>query len=70
MGEEVALTYRRENSLPPSSCEGDPAPSLALPAVARPLAPRPLVPAKEDLSGLPVEDSMGELLAVEEFERG
>lgn len=66
---QVVKPYRLGKNLPPNSCEGEPAPSLDVPA-AEPAAPKVLVLPKEDLKGLCAPDSIGELLAVDEPERG
>lgn len=52
----------------PSSCDGEPAPDRVFPAIL----PAGFIPpaAKGDLAALPAEASVGEVLAVDEPERG
>lgn len=64
----ASFTYRFEYSRPPSSCDGDPAPNRELL-----VAPMPLAEAgfpNGDRTALPAGASIGEVLAVEEPERG
>ena len=64
----MALAYRFEYSLPPISCEGEPAPILALPiGVAIPFAPGG---PNGDLIELPAGGSIGDVFAVDEPDRG
>ena len=49
----------------PSSCDGEPAPDRVFPAIL-PADANP----KGDLTALPLEGSVGEVLAVDEPERG
>jgi len=64
------ITHRLEYSLPPSSCEGEPAPNLAPPAVL-PVPPSPFGFPKGDLSEeVPVPGSIGDELAVDEPDCG
>ena len=65
------VSYLLENNLlaPPSSCEGEPAPDRVFPAIL-PAAFNPPGNPNGDRSALPLEGSIGEVLAVEEPERG
>lgn len=60
--------YLLENNLlaPPSSCDGEPAPDRVFPAIF----PEFRAPRKGDLKALPFEPSVGDVLAVEDPERG
>ena len=64
----MGIAYRLEYSLPPTSCEGEPAPILALPIVFvipfTPGAPN------GDLIVLPAGGSIGDVFAVDEPDRG
>lgn len=61
-------THLLENSLlePPRSCDGDPAPERVLPAIL----PAFNAPRKGDLRDPVLDGSVGEVLAVEEPDRG
>ena len=64
--------YLFENNLlalPPSSCDGEPAPDRVLPAIL-PAEFKPPESPKGDLNALPLEGSVGDVLAVEDPERG
>lgn len=61
----IILAYRFEYSLPPNSCDGDPAPNLPLPGAL----PNPFIPPglpKGDRIGLFVGASMGDVLVVDD----
>lgn len=55
--------------LVPSSCDGEPAPDRVFPAIL-PAEFSPPANPKGDLNALPVEPSVGDVLAVDEPERG
>lgn len=59
------MAYRFEYNLPPSSCEGEPAPNLAL-LVENPELPSPFVLPKGVFTTLPDGGSIGEVFPVEE----
>jgi hypothetical protein len=64
--------YLLENNLlalPPNSCDGEPAPDRVLLAIL-PAEFKPPDRPKGDRKALPLDGSVGELLAVEEPERG
>lgn len=63
------FTHRFEYSLPPSSCDGDPAPSLALPVAAAILLGPPGFP-NGDRTGLLAGGSIGEVSAVDDSDLG
>lgn len=64
----MTVAYRLEYSLPPTSCEGEPAPILALPIVFvipfTPGAPN------GERTVVPAGGSIGDVFAVEEPDRG
>jgi hypothetical protein len=64
-------SYLLEKSVraPPSSCDGEPAPDRVLLAIL-PVELRLPGNPKGDLRALPLEGSVGEVLAVEDPERG
>jgi len=66
-----ANLYLFENNLLAlaSSCDGDPAPDRVLPAILPAEFKLPEIP-NGDLNALPLEGSVGEVLAVEDPERG
>lgn len=65
----MICSHRLEYSLPPSSCDGDPAPSLALPVGMAILLTLALLP-KGDRIALPGGGSIGDVFAVEDPDRG
>lgn len=64
----LLFSYRFENGRLPNSCDGDPAPNRVLLALPIPLAG--LGFPNGDLTALPTGASIGEVLAVEEPDRG
>lgn len=64
----MILSHRFGYSLPPSSCDGEPAPSLALPRPV-PIELIVFVPPNGDFIELPVEGSTGDVLLAFEDDR-
>lgn len=65
---KLDLPYRLEYNRLPSSCDGDPVPNLAL--FADPIALKEPGLPKGDRTTLPAGASIGEVLAVDEPDRG
>lgn len=63
------MTHRFEYNLVPSSCDGDPAPNLALPMVPGVLL-RPFGPPNGDLTLFPLGGSIGEVFVVDDPDLG
>lgn len=65
---KLDFPHRLEYNRLPSSCDGDPVPNLAL--LADPIALKDPGLPKGDRTALPAGASMGEVLAVDEPDRG
>lgn len=65
----IEISHRFRNSLPPSSCDGDPAPNLALPVAVAILLILTLL-LKGDRMVLPDGGSIGDVFSVDDPDRG